>query len=120
MFTILPSRDTSTVAVEIEGKATGEDARKLNEHIEKHFGEEKKFNVLAVIHELEGTTAKGIMDGIKVDAKRWDQFNKFAVLSDKKSINVSAKAGSYLPGVKAKDFDKDEIESAWNWIQEKN
>ncbi|MFC2947011.1 SpoIIAA family protein [Virgibacillus sediminis] len=117
MFRILPSRDPSTICVEVEGKATGEDAEKMDQHVKETFGENEPFNILAIIKHIEGTTLQGLMKGPKVDAKRWDQFRKFAVVSEKKWIETSVKIGDILPGVTTKHFGKNELEEAWDWIK---
>ncbi|PLT32087.1 STAS/SEC14 domain-containing protein [Bacillus sp. V5-8f] len=71
-----------TIAIEFDGKATKEDAMILDNYVRSNFQENEKFNILAIMHGLDGMTVRGIVDGVKFDAKRWMQFNKFAVISD--------------------------------------
>ncbi|SFE08780.1 SpoIIAA-like [Lentibacillus persicus] len=118
MFNILPSRDPLTICVEIDGKATGEDAEKMDQHVKETFGENEPFNVMAIIKDINGTTLDGLMKGPIVDAKRWGQFRKFAVVSEKKWVETAVKIGDVLPGVSTQHFDKDEIETAWDWIRQ--
>ena len=118
MFKILPSMDPSTIALEVHGKVTGEDAEMLDRHVKEVFSDEQHFNILAIFYDLDGTTFKGITDGIKFDAKRWNQFDKFAILSEKKWLELSTKIGNVLPGVTARHFGKNELDEAWNWIIE--
>ncbi|MFG6147688.1 STAS/SEC14 domain-containing protein [Halobacillus sp. B23F22_1] len=118
MFTILPSHDSSTIVVEIKGEATGRDALHLDEYIEKCFNEDDKFNVIAYIKELNGITQQGLLKGMKVDAKRWKQFNKFAMISNKDWIKTPAKVGKYLPGIQVEVFEDREQEKAWKWMKQ--
>ncbi|WP_408008000.1 STAS/SEC14 domain-containing protein [Pseudalkalibacillus sp. A8] len=118
MLKIIPSRDESTVALEIEGDAKEEDTDKLNQYVQANFGENESFNMLAIFHDLDSATFKGLVKGMKFDTKRWDQFNKFAIVSGKKSIETFTKMGDYLPGVTAKHFKKDEQDQAWLWIKQ--
>lgn len=118
MLNFLPSRDEYTIAVEFDGKATKEDAQKLDEYAKEQFGEDQKFNILAIMHDVDGTTLKGMTQGIKVDAKNWNQFRKFAVVSEKNWIQWAGELGNYLPGIEAKHFEKNQVEEAWNWIKQ--
>lgn len=88
----------------------------MDDYVQSNLQDNQKFNILAVMDGVDGMTPKGIVDGLKFDAKRWKQFNKFAVISDKKWIGALTELGSYLPGIKAKYFEKNEVEEAWEWV----
>lgn len=118
MLIIIPSRDDNTIAVEFNGQATKEDAEKLDRYVKEKFPGNLKFNVLAIMHDVDGSSFRGAVQGMKFDAKRWSQFQKFAVVTDKKWIQTVAAIGNYLPSIEAKQFDKDQIEQAWQWIKE--
>lgn len=118
MINFLPSEDDSTVALEFDGKATKADAEKVDEFVKLKFGENKKFNIFAIMHDVDGSTLKGMAKGIKVDAKHWSQFRKFAVVSDKNWLQAAGDLGNFLPGVKAKHFEKSQKQEAWEWIKE--
>lgn len=118
MLEILKSRDPSTVALSFEGKAAKEDAERLDEHVKVHFKENEKFNVLAFIKEIEGTSIPGMINGLKVDMKRWNQFNKFAVISENDLVGNIASLANYLPGLRVKYFSENQVEEAWEWILE--
>lgn len=118
MFTFLPSEDKYTVAVEVKGTITGEDARNLDAFVEKQFGRDQPFNGFVIFNDVDKTTLKGLIEGNMFDAKRWGQFQKFAVLSDKKWVETAVNAGSILPGITVKHFDKADMTNAWAWIKE--
>ncbi|MBN6186870.1 STAS/SEC14 domain-containing protein [Aneurinibacillus sp. BA2021] len=116
MLEILPSKEPSTVMVEFSGKATKEDAEKLDRYVQERFREDEAFNSLAIIHEIDGFTIKGLTSGMKFDAKRWKQFNKIAVVSEKNWLDTLTEWGSYLPGIASRHFAKDEMDKAWEWL----
>ncbi|WP_409305783.1 STAS/SEC14 domain-containing protein [Peribacillus sp. SCS-155] len=116
MLTFIPSKVRNTIAVEFDGKATKEDAIKLDNYVKEHYSEDEKFNILAILHDLDGSTLKGITEGVTFDIKRWKQFRKFAVVTDKNWIKSAAEAGNYLPGIEAKHFEKGHLDAAWDWI----
>ncbi|WP_240377520.1 STAS/SEC14 domain-containing protein [Bacillus piscicola] len=118
MFTILPSRDPSTVAIEMEGKMTETDAKNLEDHVSENFGDNDPFNLFAIIHDVEGTSFNGLKEGMKFDTKRWKQVRKYAVISESSWIRNSAKAGKLLPGIDIKQFEPSEQEAAWDWIKD--
>lgn len=118
MLEILKSRDPFTVVISFEGKATKEDAMRMDEHVKVHFKENEMFNVLAFIKEIDGTNIPGLINGLKVDMKRWNQFNKFAIISDQDLVGNLASLANYLPGLRVKYFKEDQVEEAWEWILE--
>ncbi|PLR75971.1 STAS/SEC14 domain-containing protein [Bacillus sp. V3-13] len=117
MITFLPSNNSSTITLEFDGKATKEDAEKLDNYVKTHFTDNQKFNIIAIIHDIDGSTIKGVVDGVKFDAKRWRQFNKFAVVSEKDWLAALTMLGNYLPGIEAKHFAKGQLEEARRWIE---
>ena len=70
MFRLLPTRDEQTIAVEIKGKPTKEDAEKMNQFAEVQFNDDQPFNIYAEIEQLDRPTLEGIMEGMKVDMPR--------------------------------------------------
>ncbi|MBR7554764.1 STAS/SEC14 domain-containing protein [Allobacillus sp. GCM10007491] len=118
MFSFLKSRDDQTIALGIEGKVSEEDAERLNQYVEENFGDDESFNIVAYMDEVESTSLKGALEGLKFDTKRWNQLKRFAMISDKNWVKAVSNIGSLLPGVETKHFTKDEVEEAWGWIME--
>lgn len=118
MLTFIPSRDERTIAVEFSGKATAEDAEKMDQAVREKYAENEKFNILAIIKDLDGTSVMGVVRGFKVDVEHWRQYNKAAFVSDKDWLNMSTNVQAILPGIKAKHFQPEELEAAWKWVQE--
>lgn len=116
MLTFLPSKDPSTIAVEMYGKSTEEDARKLDNFVKENLLDGKEFNLLAVIDNVDGASLKGLAEGIKFDTKRMNQFNKIAIVADQSWSNMIATLSNLVPGIEAKHFDSDQLDDAWNWI----
>lgn len=117
MLLIHPSREESTVVVEFSGTATQDDAQRLDRHVRDRFSEDEAFNILAIIHDVDGSTIKGLRSGMEFDAKRWKQFNKIAVVSEKNWLDMLTELGNYLPGIESRHFKKGERDQAWEWIK---
>ena len=118
MFTILSSRDPSTIVIDISEKLTGHDAKMLDDYIQGFFDDDQSFNVLAFVPELNGSTLEGFWEGTKVNVKRWKQFSKFAVVTERALIELGTQAAGYLPGLQAQDYKPNQLEEAWNWLKE--
>ncbi|MFC0015146.1 MULTISPECIES: STAS/SEC14 domain-containing protein [Allobacillus] len=118
MFSFLKSRDEQTIALGIEGKVSEEDAERLNKYVEENFGDDEPFNIVAYMDEVESTSLKGALEGLKFDTKRWDQLKRFAMISDKSWVKAVSNIGTIFPGVATKHFQKDEVDAAWGWIME--
>jgi len=116
MLEIIPSRDMMTVAVQFSGKATQNDADKLERYIAEHYGSSQKFNILAIIRDVEGTNLMGMVSGLKFDAKRLNQINKIAAVSNLQWVQSMASLGNMLPTLELKAFSEQDLEKAWAWV----
>ncbi|WP_236564619.1 STAS/SEC14 domain-containing protein [Cytobacillus firmus] len=74
------------------------------------------YRFLAIMTDVDGTTFQGAAEGMEFDIKRWKQFNKFAVVSDKDWIGTVSKVTNYLPGITVEYFEGHQLEEAWSWI----
>lgn len=118
MLTLVPSKDMKTIAVEIEGHVTEDDLLKLDKVIQEKFSEKGEFNLYAILYHFEEASFKALVEELKIDVKRWSQYNKLAVISDDKAVEKMVEASDLLPAIKTKHFDNDQMEAAWEWIEE--
>ncbi len=116
MLEIIPSRDRMTVAVQFSGKATQTDADKLERYVAEHYGNNQKFNILAIIKDVDGTNLMGMVNGLKFDAKRMNQFNKIAAVSNLPWVQSMASLGNMMPALEVKAFSEQDLEKAWAWV----
>lgn len=118
MLSFIPSQDPHTLAFEVSGTVTKEDLQKLEQSIKENFSKDQPFNAYAVMQEVKMPTAKALIEEAKIDMKRWSQYNKLAVVSEKKWLETMTTISDFLPGIKVEHFNMDEMEKAWNWIKE--
>ncbi len=105
-----------TVAVQFSGKATQSDADKLEKYVAEHYGNNQKFNILALIKDVDGTNLMGMVNGLKFDAKRMNQFNKIAAVSNLPWVQSMANLGNMMPTLEVKAFSEQDLEKAWAWV----
>ncbi|WP_394120993.1 STAS/SEC14 domain-containing protein [Planococcus donghaensis] len=118
MLSFVPSKDTETIAIEFEGTATREDALKIDKIIQEKFEDKGKFNIYAVINGVEDAVFTGLGESMQVNMDAWNQFHKFAVISSTHLKEQLAEMESLLPKLEVKHFQMDEMNEAWEWIQE--
>ena len=118
MLSFVPSKDMETIAIEFEGTATKEDAVKINKIIQDKFADKGKFNIYAVINDVPGSTFTGLGESMQVNMDAWNQFHKFAVISSTHLKEQLAEVESLLPKLEVKHFQMEEMNEAWEWIQE--
>lgn len=116
MLQIIPSRDMMTVAVLFSGKATQSDADKLERYVAENYGNNQRFNILAIIRDVDGTNLMGMVSGLKFDAKRLNQFNKIAAVSNLQWLQSMANLGNMIPTLEVKAFSEQDLEKAWAWV----
>ncbi|ANU26681.1 STAS/SEC14 domain-containing protein [Planococcus versutus] len=119
MLSFIPSQDSTTIAFELNGTATKEDLLKLEQAIGEQFSDDQQFNAFAVMQKIEVPTIKALIEESKIDMKYGNQYNKLAVIGEKKLLETITKLSNVMPGVKARYFEIDEAEQAWNWIKNK-
>ena len=118
MLKFIPSKDSATVAIEFSGKINKEDINCVDQYVKEHFGDDQTFNYYIVIQDMDGATLKGWLEGFKEDMRRWKQYNRVAMISEKNWVEAAMKLMDYLPGITAKYFDQNQTEEAWNWIKQ--
>ncbi|MDN3439106.1 STAS/SEC14 domain-containing protein [Planococcus sp. APC 3900] len=117
MLTFIPSQDSQTIAFKIEGTITKENLQELEREISERFSKDQPFNAYAVIGQVKVPTINALMEEVKIDMKRWSQYNKLAVVSEKNWLVTITDLGDLLLGIEAKHFKAREAEQAWNWIR---
>lgn len=118
MLTLVPSKDMETIALEFHGKATEEELEKLDKVIQEKFDDKGKFNIYLIVHYFDGASFQSMLEGMKMDVKRWSQYHKMAIISEERWLKPMAEFSNLLPGIKAEHFKMDEMEKAWEWIKE--
>ncbi|WP_368645216.1 STAS/SEC14 domain-containing protein [Alkalibacterium putridalgicola] len=106
------------IEVEIDGEVTEEDIKDF----EAYFKQKKenlinkdKLNLLMEIRSLN-YTIDGLIKDIKFDTSHLDDFDKVAMVSDKKWAEIGEKLVKYMPQVEVRQFDPEEKEQAKVWV----
>ncbi|WP_020007508.1 STAS/SEC14 domain-containing protein [Salinicoccus albus] len=117
MIKINESDYPNIVSLEVDGNLTKEDAEKADGFIKEHYGEDASVNALIYVKNIEGASPGGILKGAVMDIKHWNQYGKFAVVTDTAWIEEGVKFADIAPGIEMKQFDKDQVDQALEWLQ---
>ncbi len=119
MLSFFTSKEENTLAIEVEGKVTKDDLEKFDNIVFEKFRNDHKFNVYAVIGDINVPSAGAMFQELAVDAKRWSQYGKLALVSEQNWQSKLAGMIDKLPGVQVQHFSPEQSEQAWDWIKEK-
>ncbi|TYS01401.1 STAS/SEC14 domain-containing protein [Rossellomorea vietnamensis] len=116
MITIIPSGRNDLMEVEVTGDYTKDDMKEF----EKAFHEKKTpnedMNLLLVVNDMD-FSMKALKEDFLFGKDHMHEFNKVAVVSDKKLLEMGAKIEDMMPNLEVKHFDKDHHTDAVTWIQ---
>lgn len=116
MLKITESEYPNVVYMEVGGGITKEDTEKAESFLKEHYGDNDEINALAYFKKLEDVDGDAVLKGMFIDAKHWNQYNKIALVADDDWLQKSASLADILPGINVKQFNKTEVDAAWNWL----
>lgn len=117
MINIRESDYPNIMYLEVDGKAAKEDVEKAESFMNEHYGEKDTVNGLIDVKNIEGTEISGLLKGMLVDIKHWNQYERFAVITDSAWIESGTQAADIAPGIRLRQFDRAQKADAWEWLQ---
>lgn len=115
MILLKPNELDSVIEIEVDGKITEHDIETFESIFKDKKENNERLNLLIQITNMQGYTMKGLVEDLKF-AKHWNDFDKIAVVSDKKAIELGTKVSDYMPKIEVKHFNTDEKDSAKEWL----
>lgn len=115
MVNFTPHYDESIIEVKIDGKVTKQDIEKLETHYKETKTVDEKVSLLLEVQSIN-YSMDGLLEDMKFDMKHWNDFDKIAVVSDKKSIELGSKLPNMLPNLEVEHFSLSEKNQAMNWL----
>lgn len=115
MLIVTPHYDEAILEAKIDEKVTKQDIDKFETHFKEAKTEDEKVNLLLEVEDIN-YSLQGLLEDLKFDMKHWNDFDKIAVLSDKKSIELGSKLPNMLPNLEVEHFSLSEKDQAMNWL----
>jgi hypothetical protein len=118
MIEKLPESEGNILGYRLSGKLHDEDYQQWVPELEAAIAAHGKIRLLAEFHDFHGWDAKALWDDIKFDAKHASDFERIAMIGEKKWEEWMAKVCKPFTSAKIKYFDASERDAAWAWVQE--
>ncbi len=105
--------------ISASGKLTATDYETLfmpaiDAHI-KQFG--KARIVLEFAVDFDGWEAAAMLDDMKIGLQHWRDFHRIALIGPPAWVAVFAHGLSLVSPGECRSFDRDEIDTAWDWVK---
>lgn len=114
---LIPHKSDNIIGLNIDGWIEAEDIQKVAELIETKLNHEVKLRVYAEVNNWSGMSLAAFMQDLKFSLKHLNDFEKEAIVSDRKWLEGLAALGNTLfPSIEVKHFSLEEKDQALAWI----
>lgn len=118
MITLIPIENNNVVGLKIDGKIETRDIKKVESLIEEQLKLWDKLRIYVELESLGGISFEAFLEDLKFAFRHFQDFEKKAVVCDKKWVNKLADAINPLfPQIEVKCFSKLEQNQALEWIK---
>ena len=118
MIQLLPMPIAKVVGVRISGKMEKADIEQVAKTIEAKLAAHDKVSIYAEIESFEGISFEGLVADIKFALPHLHDFDKKAIVSEKRWIEHLVAIGDKLfPSAEVRHFSFDERDEALRWVQ---
>ena len=104
--------------LKIDGKVTRQELLEVFSLMEQAFKMEKKIKLLKWVHNFNGLELAGLWDDLKFAFGHWNDYEKVAVVTNKKWMGNIANIVTPLYPCPVEVFDESNRESARDWLAE--
>jgi len=119
MFQFIPVHEDNTYAVRVSGKLDHEDYQKFLPELEELLEENEKISLLIEFDDFHGADLTAIKDDFNFGRKHNEDFEKLAVVGDKKWLKWMILFSKPFLKAEIKYFERPDLQSAWDWLREK-
>jgi len=119
MFQFIPVHEDNTYAVRVSGKLDHEDYQKFLPELEELLEENEKISLLIEFDDFHGADLTAIKDDFNFGRKHNEDFEKLAVVGDKKWLKWMTLFSKPFLKAEIKYFERPDLQSAWDWLREK-
>ena len=119
MFQFIPVHEENIFAVRVSGKLHHEDYQKFLPELEDLIKENEKISLLIEFDGFRGMDLSAIADDFNFGRKHNDNFEKLAIVGDKKWLKwMTLLASPFIKG-EIEYFERQDLQSAWDWLRVK-
>jgi hypothetical protein len=118
MFEILPESRGRRIYVRAEGRLTDADYKALLPELEAAIRDHGPIRLHVDMTAFEGWSPRAAWDDLVFGLKHWNDFERLALIGDKRWEDIAAKAVDALTKGEARRFPATERAAARAWIEE--
>ncbi|MEH6455284.1 MAG: STAS/SEC14 domain-containing protein [Cocleimonas sp.] len=119
MFQFIPVHEDNTYAVRVSGKLGHEDYQKFLPELEELLAENDEISLLIELDDFHGADLTAIKDDFNFSREHKDNFEKLAVVGDRKWQKWMTSLSSPFVKAEIKYFERPDLQNAWDWLREK-
>jgi hypothetical protein len=117
MITVIKNQDDRIIHVEVEGKITRKDVKKVAQIADEKIKEYGKIKALIVLRYFEGYTPSAFFEDLKFSLTHLDSFSHMAICGEGKLEEFASKISAMFTKGEIRYFDIIKIEDAINWVE---
>lgn len=110
-------KDENTVELDMQGKVTADDYKKIEPQLKKYLTERGKMKFLIVVDRVRSFTLSALFEDIKFDLQNLKNIGATAIVGDRKSQEIMTSMINAIFPDKVKYFDDTELPAANRWLQ---
>ncbi len=118
MFDVLPESEGRRIFVKASGKLTDADYKALIPQLEAAIDRHGSLRLLVDMGEFKGIELQAAWDDFAFGIKHWNDFERMALVGDKRWEELLAKAFNRLTRGDIRYFDLVDANAARAWIEE--
>ena len=119
MFQFIPVHEDNIYAIRVSGRLSHEDYQKFLPELEDLIKENEKISLLIEFDDFHGLDIAAIKDDFNFGRKHNNDFEKLAVVGDKKFLKWMTLISSPFIKASIKYFERPDLQSAWDWLRVK-
>ena len=118
MFEILPESKVRRIYVKADGRLTDADYKELVPRLDAAIRDHGPIRLLVDMAEFEGWSPRAAWDDLLFGLKHWNDFERMALIGDKRWEDIAAKAMDALTKGEVRRFPAAERGAAHAWIED--
>jgi len=117
-ITIADTTEGNFIEAKITGKLTENDYEIILPELERRIEEYGKLRLLIILEDFQGWTAGALWEDIKFDFKHFHDFERIALVGDRKWEKTATLFSKPFTGADLRYFAMEDLDEARSWVRE--
>jgi hypothetical protein len=118
MIETLPTDSPKIMGFKLSGKLRDDDYKSFVPAVEAVVGTEGKVRLFAQLEDFHGWDARAAWDDFKFGIKHYADFERIAIVGDRKWEAWMAQLCKPFTHAKVRYFEASQLDAAWSWLHE--